>query len=119
MAIHLWMSLFPAAACLGDEFEARWAVSKVAFQWTAMAARKSLPLAWALTRGLHLTTFDWWVYFCISTWTEERLTRVNSASLAESQMAEVVAGVETTGERLVALLEANMVALRVSSAFLD
>lgn len=117
VAVHL-LGLFSANAALGHGLKAGWAVPKVALEGAGVATRQRL-LARSVASWRELAALDRGIGLRDATRAEERLSGVHPARLARAQMAEVVALVLSASERLVALLEADVVALRVSSARLD
>lgn len=75
--------------------------------------------AWSVTSRLDLAALDGRLCsgFAARTW--KGLSRIDSAWLAESKVAEVVALVLATAECLVANFKADVESFRVAGAFLD
>ena len=90
----------------------------MAFESARMSARKCL-FAWTITSWLHLSAFDWWIHLGDTARTEQRFSGVNSAWLAVAKMAKVIALVCSTSQSLVARLQTDVMAFRVSSALFN
>ena len=102
----------------GTWFQTRWTVTQVALQWALMSTWQ-LFWAWSITGWCLLTTLNRWIKFGSSTWTWQWLSRIHTAGLTETKVAEVVALVLATAQSLVACLETDMESLWVSCSFLD
>lgn len=105
-------------ASLRSWLEAGRAAAQVALERAAVTAREG---RWARPSAgwLLLAALDRRVQLCSTARTVQGLSRVDAAGLAEAQVAEVVAGVLSTAEGLVADLETDVVSFRVSAALLD
>ena len=69
VAVRFLISLFSTDTCLSNWLQARWTSSKMAFQCTHMSTIEFF-LARPLASWLNLTTFDWRIHLCYTTWTE-------------------------------------------------
>ena len=114
MAIDLIMRLFTTQTRFDHGLHARRTSSKMTLKSTFMATRQNLltraPAGW-----LNSSTFDWWINLLNTTRTEEWLSRVNFARLAWSNMAEVIALMNTTCQSFIAFQKTHVQSVRVWS----
>lgn len=79
--------------------------------WQNLLARSS-------TLWLQCATFNGWIYFCNSTWTEKRVSRIHSTWFAESNMTKIIALMYTTLQCFVASLQAHVISIGIGTSFL-
>ena len=112
-------ALLSTSTGLCNEFHTLWAVAKMAADWTLVTTFLMNLLTRTIASRLNLPASHWRIDFSCTTRTEERLSRVDLAGLARSDVAEVITLVDSAAQSLVAGQKTQMNTIHVSNALLD